>query len=248
MSGGRGRSRRRRGRRRGPGGRSRTRAAKWTCRDASTRRGGAHPPPPGAGIRGPRRLQEGPGGAARGAGSRGGAQTTPLATARCRSARYGGAVFGARTAEGGLRGVCKKRAKHFVTGGSHVVTHHSTNPAHAELTSEFGWDPVHCRRYERSMAKVEKISVYKTGRPGPAKDRRPPTIQEGGTRPGPGGRERARGAHRWALARVHVFDVVPPAQPRPEHRYQGVQVPLVGAEHSARANEPRTAAQTAPAS
>ena len=54
----------------------------------------------------------------------------------------------------------RNRTKHFVTGGSHVVTHHSTNPAHAELTSEFGWDPVHCRRYERSMLVVTKSMVY----------------------------------------------------------------------------------------
>ena len=34
----------------------------------------------------------------------------------------------------------KEKKKVFSTGDSNVVTHHSTNPAHRCLTSEFRWD------------------------------------------------------------------------------------------------------------
>ena len=43
----------------------------------------------------------------------------------------------------------KRKRKVFSTGDSNVVTHHSTNPAHMCLTSEFGWDRVFSHGYDR---------------------------------------------------------------------------------------------------
>ena len=46
----------------------------------------------------------------------------------------------------------KKKKKVFSTGDSNVVTHHSTNPAHRCLTSEFRWDRVLSPGYDRRQA------------------------------------------------------------------------------------------------
>ena len=46
----------------------------------------------------------------------------------------------------------KKEKKVFSTGDSNVVTHHSTNPAHRCLTSEFRWDRVLSPGYDRRQA------------------------------------------------------------------------------------------------
>ena len=46
----------------------------------------------------------------------------------------------------------KEKKKVFSTGDSNVVTHHSTNPAHRCLTSEFRWDRVLSPGYDRRQA------------------------------------------------------------------------------------------------
>ena len=50
--------------------------------------------------------------------------------------------------------VKSSKKKTYSTYDSRVVPHHSTRQAHSCLTSEFGWDPVYPRRYDRMMKTV----------------------------------------------------------------------------------------------
>ena len=47
------------------------------------------------------------------------------------------------------------------TGDSNVVTHHSTNPAHTCLISEFGWDRVFSHGYDRRQSRWWSLSQKK---------------------------------------------------------------------------------------
>ena len=66
------------------------------------------------------------------------------------------------------RNECKKKKKNekvFSTGDSNVVTHHSTNPAHLCLTSEFGWDRVFSHGYDRRNPLPCALLIWNLGFP-----------------------------------------------------------------------------------
>ena len=50
--------------------------------------------------------------------------------------------------------------KTYVTCDSHVVPHRSTEQAQRCLTSEFGWDPVYPRWYDRMMNREEILGLH----------------------------------------------------------------------------------------